>query len=361
MSWTILRLADGLQILKKYGEKGNARAHAAEIESFTGPRPLSPSSSTSSYHSSQVSLSPPPPAPPSYKLYSPPDPSEPIPDVAPDIVPPSALNASHRSLLNLMSSPLPGPSDYGSGPRGVIQPDTPLRGVPGSRAHSLRSEGRKESVHSLRMLSGLGLVTEQHRASGSRPYTPVGPAPTIRDYNTPIPSFPFLEIQHPTPTYPARPASVSTYSQMPQSNIPHTLQQIQISLTALHERLSTLERSQAMLLRREDRRRGWSLFGGTEADELDEMEDEAERSRWHGRGMATDTATASRVRRRRSGGLTLRVVWFLIAAVRRAMLDVGVGMLVMIVAAVVLGGGWRRARTTWARLMIRARRFIQES
>lgn len=105
-----------------------------------------------------------------------------------------------------------------------------------------------------------------------------------------------------------------------------------------------------MLLRREDRRRSW-FWASSEADELDDLEDEVERAKWGG------TSTAMRVKRRRSG-LKMRVLWFLLTAVRRAMMDVGMGMLVALVGAIVLGGGWRRARFTLTAFFARTKRSL---
>lgn len=106
-----------------------------------------------------------------------------------------------------------------------------------------------------------------------------------------------------------------------------------------------------MLLRREDKRRGW-FWNTNEADELDDLEDEVEGAKW--------PTTTMRVKRRKSG-LTIRVLWLLITAIRRAMMDVGVGMLVALVGVIVLGGGWRRARVTLTGLMTKARRFIGDA
>lgn len=115
-----------------------------------------------------------------------------------------------------------------------------------------------------------------------------------------------------------------------------------------------------MLLRREARKGKWRLFSwSNEADELDELEKEAERerARW---GTATNTATSTR-RRQTGGGLSARMLWALLGGIRRAMIDVGMGMMVMLLMAVILGGGWRKARFTLTRLVLRAKRFIQEA
>lgn len=329
-----------MQILEKYQDRPDAQAVVRELEAYTGGprrnarRAASPSSSSSSYHSSQAS---PPVSPVGQVRYTAPDPSLPAPDVAPDIVPPSALTPSHRSLLNLEATA--GPSQQ------PIYGATPALGlVPGSRTHSLAGEPRrKESIHSLRPhrhpASALGFVTEQPRASGSRPLTPQVQA-------TPDLFSPYLQ---PTPVY-GRRGSASTFSHAPLT-IPQNLQQIQTSLTALHERMSTLERTQAMLLRRAETPRGW-FWSTSEADELDDLEDEVDRARWR--------TTAMKVKRRKRG-LTIRVVWILLTAVRRAMMDVGVGMLVALIGVIVLGGGWRRARITLTGLLSKARRFVTQA
>ena len=199
----------------------------------------------------------------------------------------------------------------------------------------------------------LGSVHET-RPNNPRSFSPLMPA--VRDFGTPdMTSSPrHLQPHAVTPGFPGG-ASASTYA--PQPSIPQTLQAIQVSLTALHERLSTLERSQAIILRRDERRKSWRIFGGGEADELDEAEDAAYRARW-GVGR-TDTATTTHPRARRS--LSARALFMLLTALRRAMLDVGVGVLLTVVAVVILGGGWRRARRTLTRVFLRARHFIQES
>jgi len=107
-----------------------------------------------------------------------------------------------------------------------------------------------------------------------------------------------------------------------------------------------------MILRRDERRRGW-FWTSREEDDLDEMEDEAERTRWG----ATSTA---RMKRRKSG-LTMRVIWLLLTSIRRAMVDLSVGMMIALVGVIVIGGGWRRARYTLAQLRGRFARFIANS
>ncbi|KAK1925525.1 acyl CoA binding protein-domain-containing protein [Papiliotrema laurentii] len=353
-----------LKILRKHVGQPGILANIAEIEAYNTrnlPRAPSPASSTSSYHSSQAS--PPETASGSHRSmnqYLPPDPQSPIPDVAPDIIPPSALNSSHRSLLNLLQ-----PSSHMT-PESFSAPPSYLGPIPATRqgAASIRgSEGRKGSVSSVRYIrpgaatpSHLGSVHEPPRPSGSRSYSPLMPA--VRDFGTPdMSSTPQPPIPHHlTPGFHGT-ASPSAYSHVP-LGIPQTLQQIQVSLTALHERLSTLERTQAMLLRRDDGRRSWRIFNWKgEADELDEIEDETYRDRW---GMSR-TNTATSTQRKKPQSLTIRAIWVLMTAIRRAMVDLGVGVLLAMVVVVAVGGGWSRARRTLSRLFVRTRRFIQES
>jgi hypothetical protein len=286
------------------------------------------------------------------------------------------LNASHKSLLNLhqpattmsqqadyaesSTAPYAYPNNAGPGPG-------PLMGD--SRTHSLIGGGRgRESIHSFRHRqqpptpSALGFMPDQPlhpHASASRSHTPLIPgipAPIHRDFAaTPelLGASPYVgmgighNIQYP------RAGSTSTFAPAP-LNLPYTLQQIQTSLTALHERMTTLERTQAIILRRDERRKGW-FWSSREEDDLDEVEDEQERARWGNTATATATATN---RRRPKSALSLRVLWYLLRVVRRAVLDLSVGMLVALVAAIVLGGGWRRARVTLSTLVGRAQRFI---
>ncbi|WWD18506.1 hypothetical protein CI109_102958 [Kwoniella shandongensis] len=373
-----------VKILKKYGDQENVKGFLDELESFSGisqsrgtlpDRPVSPASSSSSYHSSQAS----PPLSPPRSSMLPPDPNLPPPDVAPEIIPPSALTSSHRSLLALAQSPVLVEPSYG---------ETPILNThPNSRAHSLAggrvgstdgnygtTTGRKDSVHSFRTRAPFGYYDNQQRAPPSRAFSPQLPA--VRDfvgttggagggshpptYLTPdMNPSPYLGFNQSTPIYPPRPASASTFSHHPPPtiNLPQTLQQIQISLTALHERLSTLERTQAMILRKEERKRTW-FWSSADEEDLDQIEDEAERSRW---GSATNTATTTVTRvKRKKGKLSARVLWFLFKAVRRAMIDVGMGFLVVLVGVIVLGGGWRRTRFTLSRLRTRFQKFITD-
>jgi hypothetical protein len=326
--------------------------------------PLSPSSSTSSFHSSRASPGP----SPVQQLFPPPDPTLPPPDISPEFIPPSALNASHKSLLNLYqpSTTVSQQAEYAESSNAPFAfSQTPVVG--GSRAHSLVADRRgKESVHSFRQRqqqpptpSALGFMPEQplhSMASASRPHTPVMPGPIHRDFAaTPelLSASPYvgMGIGH-NSQYP-RPGSASTFAVAP-LNLPYTLQQIQTSLTALHERMTTLERTQAIILRRDERRKGW-FWSSREEDDLDQMEDEQERARWG--NTATTTATTAGRRKPRSS-LSLRAVWLLLRLARRAMLDLSVGMFLAMVAAIMLGGGWSRARLTLTNLVTRAQRFI---
>jgi len=320
--------------------------------------PLSPTSSSSSFHSSRAS-----PAPsPARQLFPPPDPDLPPPDISPEFIPPSALNASHKSLLNLHQ-----PTTISQQAEYAESSTTPFTfsHAPAleSRNHSLIGGGRgKESIHSFRHRqqpptpSALGFMPEQSlhpMASASRPHTPVMPGPPIhRDFAaTPelLSASPYagMGIGHNT-QYP-RAGSASTCAVAP-VNLPYTLQQIQTSLTALHERMTTLERTQAIILRRDERRKGW-FWSSREEDDLDHAEDEHERARWG------NTATATS-RRKPKSSISLRVLWYLLKVARRTVLDLSVGMLIALVAAIVLGGGWRKARATLTNLTIRAQRFI---
>ncbi|ORX40059.1 acyl CoA binding protein-domain-containing protein [Kockovaella imperatae] len=337
-----------LKILRKHPDPSTIQ-FTEEIESFGvfPNRPSSPSSSTSSYHSSQAS---PPDSPlqtgPSYILH-PPDPTMPIPDVPPEIIPPSALNSSHRSLLNLLQSPAP-PSE---------QSISALRPGTASRAHSLRES---EKARDLNRPAIRGIAAAPFAPMPSVPPSPMGRASSsgvpFRQYSplVPPPMTPDPYFPNPNSNFIPRPGSASTFSPAPPINVTHALQSIQLSLTALHERLSTLERSQAMLLRKEDRRRTWLSFL-TEEDEVDELEDEADRLR---RSNIRTGDTATTVRRKRRAGLPIRVVWALLAGLRRAAVDLGTFALMMLVVTVIFGGGWRRARQSLTRLLVRARGYL---
>jgi hypothetical protein len=113
--------------------------------------------------------------------------------------------------------------------------------------------------------------------------------------------------------------------------------------------MTTLERTQAIILRRDERRQGW-FWTSREEDDLDQMEDDQERQRWGN--------TATSTNRRKKTPLSLRAVWFLLRVARRTMFDLSIGMVIAIVAAVLLGGGWKRARGTLTNLIARGQRFI---
>ncbi|WVQ73222.1 hypothetical protein IAR50_002788 [Cryptococcus sp. DSM 104548] len=382
------------KILERHGGEEGVEGYLLELEGITGvarsklpPRPASPASSTSSYHSSQAS----PPLSPGHphtsrtldpspmdarRTFLPPDPSLPPPDVAPSFVPPSALTSSHRSLLSLSLS-----QEQEQEAADTHQPlHLPSRSAPhvGSRAQSLRGEPQdprmsKEllgesgpgSVQSFRQRQGYDRPVALDPRAGSRLASPQIPPPLPRDYvHTPeMQGSPFLGLGvDATPIYqstrPPGPGSTSTYGAHgppPPLNLSYALQQIQTSLTALHERLSTLERTQAMILRGGGggggggRRKSW-LWWSTEGDDLEQAEREAERERW---GYTTVTR-----QRQEKKPLSLRIVWFLFKALRRVLVDAGVGAVLILIVWIMFNGGVRRARGLLRLLEMRARRLI---
>nr|XP_019045700.1 hypothetical protein I302_06091 [Kwoniella bestiolae CBS 10118]OCF24630.1 hypothetical protein I302_06091 [Kwoniella bestiolae CBS 10118] len=374
-----------LKILRKHGDSEGSQTHISELESFNTAhepplRPVSPASSSSSYHSSQASPIA-QPSPPKYNML-PPDPLLPPPDVAEDIVPPSALTSSHRSLLNL-SQAHQSPSI--SQPQRNYQDSIP---AVGSRTHSLAGghAERSGSIHSFRQ-SQRPPVDQSYLRNptpniGQMPtYSPNLPA--VKDFiqiHTPDPSIsPYLGVGIPHPTaghtpitnYPTRlpgPGSTSTFNQAP-LNLSVNLQNIQTSLSALHERLSILERNQSMILRKQanaDRKKnGWfSWNGNTEfEDELDQLEEDelrdSQRLRNPSGGTGSNQITVTRVGKRRSK-LSIRLLWFLLSTIRRALVDVSVSLLVTVACIVVLGGGWRKARWTLGLLQVRFQRYLTE-
>lgn len=220
----------------------------------------------------------------------------------------------------------------------------------------------KESVHSFRHRhqpptpSALGFVPDHPSGLGGpdmRPYSPQLHAPPIhRDFITTTPDLlsasPYIGLDGGN-QYP-RAGSTSTFAPAP-LNLPYSLQQIQTSLTALHERMSILERTQAMILRRDERRKGW-FWTSREEEELDEGEEQELRARWG------DTATTTALHRRRTRGLSIRTIWFILRLIRRVMIDMTVTALLALVVAVLFGGGWRRSRVTWKMLRGRFQQLI---
>lgn len=336
--------------------------------------------------------------------------------------------------LYASSSSMPYPHHGPSGPSGIGSGHghglVPGPGA-GSKAHSLvggrgGSEAsflpsyptRKESasINSFRQQrqpapsSALGFLPETrgqghdqghgHDHNGHMgPGTPTGPLettdfhrresdipPIIRDYaTTATPDFtPYLGVSstpNPNLMFPPRPGpgSTSTFgnNNAPLSlslSLPNTLQQIQTSLTALHERLATLERTQAMILRRDEKKRGW-FWVSKEEEELDQVEDEADRQRFGmgigmtgggGAGMGrtpsagVNTAAAQARMAKRRKGLTARVLWFIMGMIRRAMVDVGIGMFLTFLGFAIFSGGRRvRARLIMIRLRARLTQLLQ--
>ena len=86
------------------------------------------------------------------------------------------------------------------------------------------------------------------------------------------------------------------------------------------------------------------------------LEEDADVESRRAPAVNTKTSTASRARIRRA--LPFRVIWALLSAIRRAMLDFGVGVLIMLAVSLMVGGGWRRARRTLSRFLIGARDAI---
>lgn len=353
--------ADG-QIFQRYEDREpEARRFIDELESIAPPdRAASPASSTSSFHSSRAS-----PPPEVAGAYAPPDPNLPAPDVAPNLIPPSDLATSHRSLASLQqpydqqSAPYSAPlqalagqymQSSGSRPQslfsgaggGVREPLTAYRGRPHPSLSYVPEQGSP-------MQSGPSGLPQAPPGMMRPPSLP--PNFLARDYGTPdipphvqghLQSSPYI----PSPGYPQRPASASTFSHAP-LNLPATLQLIHTSVQALHERLTALERTQAMLLRKEERRRSW-FWSNNDEDELDDAELAAERERWAYR------PTSTTVRLRRKKGLTVRVVWALITAVRRAAIGAGATMIVAAAVIALMNGGWGRStREAWKRLRLR--------
>jgi hypothetical protein len=110
-----------------------------------------------------------------------------------------------------------------------------------------------------------------------------------------------------------------------------------------------------MILRKEDRRRSW-FWSTSDVDELDDAELASERDRW----AYNPNSTTIRIRKKK--GLTVRVIWAFITALRQAAIGVGASVLVAAIAIALLNGGWRRqANTAWRRLRHRLVRALADS
>lgn len=428
-----------VQILRKYGRTAVSQGLIAELSSYDTtlsalPPPShtrrsrsrnhphqhsrsrsadssSSSSSGASFHSSQASppRSPTPPPARSHTesrssvAYPLPDPDMPIPDIAPDIVPPSALNASHKSLLSLANAVSAADAVEASQQHLASRAHSLLEGRHGTgmQSHLAREGGTAQSrgspsIRSLRSAAGRSVGQVASTSASALGFAPLHPAhqhlPPPQAYSHPAapPSGQYRQHLTPDPnliardftpvlapdaspyiTYrgpydPNRPGTPSTFT-VPPINVPATLQQISTSLTALHERLATLERTQGLILRREQRKRGtWlgaifglglgGLLGGkTEEEDLDEAEEAAERERRQARdndaragqlnaGRAevpvASVFSPSPEGRRRGNRSRLALVWWLLRVIRRIVVDVAMGV-TLAVAIILIMRGWR--------------------
>lgn len=332
--------------------------------------PGSPASSSSSYHSSQASPALFPqsnnlPTVPQHDML-PLDPSLPPPDIGPNFIPPSSFHSPHRSLSSSMQEPKNGALDA----VGRTSKDGSLRGQGPSMAQNLASESHAEvlpdriqGTESKAVSSKPGWIHSPRRQrrdsqASARLASPM-PHPTVgsRDFlGTPEAiSSPFFGLNQCTPTHSRRPGSSPTFLNSQATSIPYTLQQIQTSLTALHERLSTLERTQALILRRDERRKSWFSWEGQESDELDNFENDHAKELWDRTGVTTVTKFKTKKK-----SISIRVLWFLLRTLRRALMDVGVGVVVTFIVIMVLNGGWGRTRWMVLKYKERLRRFLTD-
>lgn len=225
----------------------------------------------------------------------------------------------------------------------------PLDRIPGAEREAVSS--KPGSVHSPRRQRRDSQASAQ--LASPLPHTTVG----SRDFlGTPeTMNSPLLGLNQPTPTYSRRPGSTSTFPNSQAINIPYTLQQIQTSLTALHERLSTLERTQALILRRDEKRKSWFSWEGHESEELDNCENDHAKEMWGRTGVTTVTKVKGKKK-----SISMRVIWFLVRTLRRALMDVGIGMMVTFIVIMVLNGGCGGARWMILKYKERLRRFLTE-
>lgn len=332
--------------------------------------PGSPASSSSSYHSSQASPALLPqsnnlPTSPQHDMF-PLDPSLPPPDIGSNFIPRSSFHSPHRSLSSPMQEQKNGALDA----VGRTSKDGCLRGQGPSMAQNLASESHAEvlpdriqSTESKAVSSKPGWIHSPRRQrrdsqASARLASPM-PHPTVgsRDFlGTPEAiSSPFFGLNQSTPTHSRRPGSSSTFLNSQATSIPYTLQQIQTSLTALHERLSTLERTQALILRRDERRKSWFSWEGQESDELDNFENDHAKEMWGRTGVTTVTKFKTKKK-----SISIRVLWFLLRTLRRALMDVGVGVVVTFIVIMVLNGSWTRTRWMVLKYKERLRRFLTD-
>ncbi|OXG42941.1 long-chain fatty acid transporter [Cryptococcus neoformans] len=356
-----------LQILEPESESEHLPA-APHIPSC----PASPASSASSYHSSQASPALLPQSnnspivlPHDVSSLAPPLPP---PDDAPNLIRPPSHHSPHPSL----SSSMQGQKTEVLRAVGRTSKDGNARDHGPSTARNLASESREHAGMPLDRIPGV-----EREAVSSKPGSVHSPRRQRRDSQasaqlaSPLPhttvgsrdflgtpetmNSPLLGLNQPTPTYSRRPGSTSTFPNSQAINIPYTLQQIQTSLTALHERLSTLERTQALILRRDEKRKSWFSWEGHESEELDNCENDHAKEMWGRTGVTTVTKVKGKKK-----SISMRVIWFLVRTLRRALMDVGIGMMVTFIVIMVLNGGWGGARWMILKYKERLRRFLTE-
>ncbi|ADV21885.1 long-chain fatty acid transporter [Cryptococcus gattii E566] len=310
-----------VKILRKYADAEGVLKYLQILEHETPPIPScpgSPASSSSSYHSSQASPALFPqsnnlPTVPQHDML-PLDPSLPPPDIGPNFIPPSSFHSPHRSLSSSMQEPKNGALDA----VGRTSKDGSLRGQGPSMAQNLASESHAEVLPDR-------IQGTESKAVSSKPGWIHSPRRQRRDSQ----------------------ASARLASPMPHPTV------------GSRDFLGTPEAISspffALILRRDERRKSWFSWEGQESDELDNFENDHAKELWDRTGVTTVTKFKTKKK-----SISIRVLWFLLRTLRRALMDVGVGVVVTFIVIMVLNGGWGRTRWMVLKYKERLRRFLTD-
>nr|KIR89346.1 long-chain fatty acid transporter [Cryptococcus tetragattii IND107] len=310
-----------VKILRKYADAEDVLKYLQILEHETPPIPScpgSPASSSSSYHSSQASpaLLPQSNNLPTFPQHDmlPLDPSQPPQGIEPNFIPPSSFHSPHRSLSSSMKEQKNGALDAVS----RTSKDGSLRDQGPSMAQNLASESHAE------MLPDIIPGTESKAASG-KPGWIHSPQRQRRDSQ----------------------ASARLASPMPHPTV------------GSRDFLGTPEAISspffALILRRDERRKSWFSWEGQESDELDNFENDHAKEMWGRTGVTTVTKFKAKKK-----SISIRVLWFLLRTLRRALMDAGVGVVVTFIVIMVLNGGWGRTRWMALKYKERLRRFLTD-
>ncbi|EAL21265.1 hypothetical protein CNBD3190 [Cryptococcus deneoformans B-3501A] len=317
-----------VKILRKCADAKDVQRYLQILEHESGYEyplhipscPASPASSASSYHSSQASPALLPqssnsPIVPPHDI-SPLTPSLPPPDDAPNFIPPSSHHSRNPPSLSSMQEQRNEVLDA----VGRTGRDGNMRDQRPSSAQNLTSESQIHAAMPLDRITGI----EREAVSGKS-----GSVHSPRRQRRDSQASARLASPLPHPTVGSR-----DFLGTPET----------ISSPFL-----------ALILRRDERRKSWFSWEGHESEELDNCENDQAKEMWGRTGVTTVTKVNAKKK-----SISMRVLWFLVKTLRRALMDVGIGMMVTLIVIMVLNGGWGRARWMILKYKERLRRFLTE-